>query len=92
MDIQKTCETYVSIPTSAIRSPLCARRGRAPVGRRRQGIRRPGSGIAVNIFGVSDPEWVEAVTGQLRALPHTSNLYYTEPARIWPRSSAGARA
>ena len=38
-----------------------------------------GTGIAVNTFGVSDPEWVAAVTAQLAKVQHTSNLYYTEP-------------
>ena len=38
-----------------------------------------GSGIAVNGFGISDDEWLKAVTEQLGKLPHSSNLYYTEP-------------
>lgn len=38
-----------------------------------------GSGIAVNTFGMADDEWVEAVTNQLKAFQHTSNLYYTNP-------------
>lgn len=38
-----------------------------------------GSGIAVNIFGVADDKWQKAVTHQLSVLPHTSNLYYSEP-------------
>ena len=38
-----------------------------------------GTGIAVNTFGISDPEWVAAVTAQLGRVQHTSNLYYTEP-------------
>ena len=38
-----------------------------------------GSGIGVNAFGYSDPEWVKAVTEQASRLSHTSNLYYTEP-------------
>ncbi len=38
-----------------------------------------GSGIAVNIFGIADDEWANAVTAQLTALQHTSNLYYSEP-------------
>lgn len=38
-----------------------------------------GSGIAVNAFGVSDPEWVKAVEAQLHKLQHFSNLFYTEP-------------
>lgn len=38
-----------------------------------------GSGIAVNTFGYCDEEWVQAVTAQLSAFQHTSNLYYSEP-------------
>ena len=38
-----------------------------------------GSGIAVNIFGMCDEEWVSAVAKQLTACQHTSNLYFTEP-------------
>ncbi len=38
-----------------------------------------GSGIAVNIFGFSDREWVAAVTNQLNSFQHTSNLYYSAP-------------
>ncbi|MBR5262184.1 MAG: aspartate aminotransferase family protein [Clostridia bacterium] len=38
-----------------------------------------GSGIAVNVFGVADDEWLKAVTEQLNTLTHTSNLYFTEP-------------
>ncbi len=39
-----------------------------------------GGGIAVNTFGVADPEWAVAVTKQLNLLQHASNLYYTKPA------------
>ncbi len=38
-----------------------------------------GSGIAVNTFGASDPEWIKAVTAQLDKIQHTSNYYYTKP-------------
>jgi len=38
-----------------------------------------GSGIAVNTLGLADAAWAEAVSAQLRALAHTSNLYYTQP-------------
>lgn len=38
-----------------------------------------GSGIGVTIFGACDPAWTAAVTAQLMALGHTSNLYYTAP-------------
>ena len=36
-------------------------------------------GIAVNTFGFADDEWIAAVTSQLGAVQHTSNLYYTAP-------------
>lgn len=38
-----------------------------------------GSGIAVNIFGACDKEWVDAVTRQASLVQHTSNLFYSEP-------------
>lgn len=38
-----------------------------------------GSGIAVNLFGVNDEEWKQAVIRQLNAISHASNLYYTAP-------------
>lgn len=38
-----------------------------------------GSGIGVTSFGISDDEWVAAVTNQLSKVQHMSNLYYTEP-------------
>ena len=37
------------------------------------------TGIAVNTFGVSDAEWVSAITEQASKIQHASNLYYTEP-------------
>lgn len=41
-----------------------------------------GSGIAVNSFGIADEQWESAVCEQVRAISHTSNLYYTEPEAI----------
>ncbi|MBO7252170.1 MAG: aminotransferase class III-fold pyridoxal phosphate-dependent enzyme, partial [Oscillospiraceae bacterium] len=38
-----------------------------------------GSGIGVTAFGFGDEAWMEAVSGQLAKVQHTSNLYYTEP-------------
>ena len=37
------------------------------------------SGIGVNIFGVNDRAWKDAVVAQLGKVQHTCNLYYTEP-------------
>ena len=39
-----------------------------------------GSGIAVNTFGAADSKWLEAVSGQLAKISHTSNLYYNQPS------------
>ena len=36
------------------------------------------AGIAVNVFGHSDPEWAAVIARQAERLSHTSNLYYTE--------------
>jgi acetylornithine/N-succinyldiaminopimelate aminotransferase len=41
-----------------------------------------GTGIAVNTFGVSDDEWVAAVTEQLTKCQHTSNLFYSAPCAL----------
>jgi len=38
-----------------------------------------GSGIAVNTLGLADEAWADAVSAQLHALAHASNLYYTSP-------------
>ncbi len=38
------------------------------------------TGIAVNTFGVADEEWMAAVSDQLGAYQHTSNLYYSAPS------------
>ncbi len=40
------------------------------------------SGIAVDIFGIADEEWISAVSAQLHKLQHISNKYYTEPQAI----------
>ena len=40
------------------------------------------AGIAVNIFGVCDDEWIQAVETQLHKLSHISNVFYTEPQTV----------
>lgn len=37
------------------------------------------SGYGANSLGYQNEAWLEAVTGQLRKVQHTSNLYYSEP-------------
>ena len=37
------------------------------------------SGYGANSLGYQNKAWLEAVTGQLKKVQHTSNLYYSEP-------------
>lgn len=37
------------------------------------------AGIAVNIFGVNDDEWKNAVKAQIDSVQHVCNLYYSQP-------------
>ncbi len=37
------------------------------------------TGIGVNIFGVNDTVWKDAVTAQIDKVQHVCNLYYSEP-------------
>lgn len=37
------------------------------------------TGIGVNIFGVNDEEWKQAVKAQIDKIQHVCNLYYSEP-------------
>lgn len=40
------------------------------------------TGIAVNVLGVCDEQWKNAVIEQLNCLQHTSNLYYNTPSTM----------
>jgi acetylornithine/N-succinyldiaminopimelate aminotransferase len=40
------------------------------------------SGIGVCSLGYGNETWLAAITAQAKRLPHTSNLYYTEPAAV----------
>lgn len=37
------------------------------------------TGIGVNVFGVNDQVWKDAVTEQINKIQHVCNLYYSEP-------------
>ncbi|MDE5766242.1 MAG: aspartate aminotransferase family protein [Clostridia bacterium] len=37
------------------------------------------TGIGVNIFGINDEEWKNAVKAQLDSIQHVCNLYYSQP-------------
>ena len=78
-DIKTLDQTYVA-PTYG-RFPVVITSGKGCIARDDQGKEYidMGSGIGVNLFGYSDEIWKEAVTAQLNAVQHTSNLYYTGP-------------
>lgn len=79
MDIMNFDKTYVA--NTYARFPVALESGKGSVVTDVNGKEYIdlSTGIAVNAFGFSDPEWVSAVTAQLSKLQHTSNLYYTEP-------------
>lgn len=79
MDIMNFDKTYVA--NTYARFPVALESGNGSIVKDVDGKEYIdlSTGIAVNSFGFSDPEWVSAVTSQLSKLQHTSNLYYTEP-------------
>ena len=78
-DIFSTDKEYVA--NTYARFPVCIKEGKGSLLYDENGKEYIdlGTGIAVNTFGASDPEWVAAVTEQAGKLAHISNLYYTEP-------------
>ncbi len=79
MNIQTLDSTYIAHTYG--RFPLALTRGKGSLVYDESGKEYidMATGIAVNTFGIADDPWVQAVTEQLSALQHTSNLYYTEP-------------
>lgn len=82
MSIKNLDKEYIA-PTYA-RFPLCLTHGKGARVFDEDGKEYIdlGTGIAVNTFGYSDPEWVSAVSEQLQKLQHTSNLFYSEPCAL----------
>ena len=78
-DIFSTDKQYVA--NTYARFPVCIKEGHGSLLYDEAGKEYIdlGTGIAVNTFGASDPEWVAAITEQAGKLAHISNLYYTEP-------------
>ncbi len=79
MNIVETDKNYIA--STYNRFPLVIKSGKGSVLYDEDGKEYIdlGTGIAVNGFGVADEEWIAAVTAQLGAVSHTSNLYYTAP-------------
>ena len=82
MTIREIDKEYVA--NTYARFPICLVRGKGSLVYDEDGKEYIdlGTGIAVNTFGYSDDEWVSAVTEQLGALQHTSNLYYSKPCAM----------
>ena len=79
MDIQKLDQTYIA--GTYARFPVTIVKGKGSLVWDENGKEYIdlSTGIAVDIFGVADEQWMAAVTKQLGTLQHISNLYYTEP-------------
>ena len=79
MTTQQTAEQYLA--ATYARFPVTFTRGEGSLLRDDAGKEYIdlGSGIAVNTLGLADESWADAVSAQLHALAHTSNLYYTQP-------------
>ena len=82
MTIREIDNEYVA--NTYARFPLCLVKGKGSLVYDENGKEYIdlGTGIAVNTFGYSDDEWIGAVTEQLGALQHTSNLYYSKPCAM----------
>lgn len=82
MAIREIDNEYIA--NTYARFPLCLVRGKGSLVYDEDGKEYIdlGTGIAVNTFGYSDDEWIGAVTEQLGALQHTSNLYYSKPCAM----------
>ena len=79
MDIQKLDQTYVA--NTYARFPVTIVKGKGSLVWDNAGKEYIdlSTGIAVDIFGVADEQWMAAVTAQLGTLQHISNLFYTGP-------------
>lgn len=79
MNIQETDKQYVANTYGRFPVTLVSGKGETVVDENGKEYIDLGTGIAVNVFGVADDEWIRAVTEQLGKIQHTSNLFYSEP-------------
>ena len=88
MDIQKLDQTYIA--GTYARFPVTIVKGTGSLVWDENGKEYIdlSTGIAVDIFGVADEQWMAAVTKQLGTLQHISNLYYTEPCASFAQGCA----
>ena len=81
-DLKNIDKTYVANTYARFPVEIVAGKGSVLVDSDGKKYIDMGSGIAVNVFGAGDEVWKEAVIAQLDKIPHTSNLYYTEPCAM----------
>lgn len=79
-EIKEKDSKYIAHTYSRFQTDLCGGEGAVLCSEDGRQYIDFGSGIAVNIFGVNDEEWKEAVIAQVNKIQHASNLYYTRPA------------
>ena len=79
MSIQELDKEYVANTYGRFPVTLVSGKGAKVVDENGKEYTDLGTGIAVNVFGVADDEWIKAVTEQLGKIQHTSNLFYSEP-------------
>ena len=79
MNTMETTNRYIA--ATYARVPLALERGRGSLLYDEAGKEYIdlGSGIAVNVFGAADEQWLGAVCQQAAKLQHSSNYYYTKP-------------
>ena len=81
-ELKNIDKTYVANTYARFPVEIVSGKGSVLVGSEGKKYIDLGSGIAVNIFGAGDDVWKKAVIEQLDKIPHTSNLYYTEPCAM----------
>ncbi len=79
MNIQEKDKEYVASTYGRFPVTLVSGKGSRVVDEDGKEYIDLGTGIAVNVFGVGDDGWINAVTAQLGKIQHTSNLFYSEP-------------
>ncbi len=79
MDLKELDKKYIAGTYNRFPVEIVSGKGSAVYDEKGERYIDMGSGIGVTSFGIADDGWIGAVTAQLGAVQHTSNLYYTGP-------------
>lgn len=79
MDVMRTDAQYVAHTYQRFPLEIVGGSGSTVLGADGKEYIDLGGGIAVNLFGLNDTPWIEAVSAQLHRFAHCSNLYYAAP-------------